>query len=887
MIRNLLSFIAFFLLSNLVAQLPDGFVRQQIVTGLNPTKMVLAPDGRIFIAEKNGVVLVVRDDALLPDPFLTIEVDDNNERGLAGITLDPDFENNHFIYIYYTVPGLFKNRVSRFTANGDRAVPGSERVIFELDELRSDVHNGGDMRFGMDGKLYIATGDGGYSWVSENKGSLLGKMLRINADGTIPEDNPFYNETNGKGQAVFAYGFRNPFTSAMHPITGDLYINDVGAETWEEINHVQSGKFYGWSSIEGFLNGQSAPDNYEDPVHAYHHDNGCAVVGATIYEPETYTFPEKYWGKYFFGDYCKGQVRMLNLETGEYEGIFMSGADRLIYLITHTDGSIYYLERRGLGDGSPWDNTSTTNGVLGKIFFTGSGAPFISIQPKSEFSVAGEPVSFTIEALGEATLEYQWYVNEVPVAGATSPTLQFSATSIDQDQSRIYVKVWNQLDTIQSVDAILSVTSNQRPIVTILSPEEGQTYNAGTSIAYLGTALDPENGVVPLEKVGWRIDFHHDEHTHPASALEYGFDQGTFDIPKIGEIDTNVFYRFYMLAEDQDGLTQVAQRDLKPEIIKNRIGTNPSGLLINSDGKLIESPFEMYSVKGITRTVAAPLKQVKGDSVFFFDFWAHGDRDAVIQFDAGDEAFKNGLNADYSGILAGKGNGWTASYYDNIDLVGTPVATAQDSAIDYLFHIGTPNDLLPKDFFSIRWEGFLLPYKSDQYHISLQADDGVRMWIGDEKIIDAWTGGGHFEKGEIYLEEGKLYPVRLEYFEHSYGAYIILKWVASHFGQEVLPAAQMYPKNIFDADRIAPLKLHPIPAQNELFLSTYSEERRELNVEIIDAFGRLQHQSHVLIEFGENRIPLDISQLSNGGYFLHCLDQNRNVIYESKMLVQK
>ena len=114
---------------------PEGFIREKIAQGLNPTSMVTAPDGRIFITEKNGVIRIIRDDQLLEDPFLSIEVDNSNERGLGHMVLHPDFESNGFYYVYYTVPGLGYNRISRFTANGDHTIPQSEVVILNLDQM--------------------------------------------------------------------------------------------------------------------------------------------------------------------------------------------------------------------------------------------------------------------------------------------------------------------------------------------------------------------------------------------------------------------------------------------------------------------------------------------------------------------------------------------------------------------------------------------------------------------------------------------------------------------------------------------------------------------------------------------------------------------------------
>ncbi|MCB0585006.1 MAG: PQQ-dependent sugar dehydrogenase, partial [Phaeodactylibacter sp.] len=162
------------------AQLPPGFAEEKIAEGLDPTAMTVAPDGRIFITEKNGRILIVENGVLLPDPFLQIEVDNYNERGLGGIVLDPGFEQNNFLYLFYTVAGGNHNRISRFTANGNYALPDSEVILFELQPLSGTIHNGGAMHFGPDGKLYIAVGDGANAANGQDLNTTLGKILRIN-----------------------------------------------------------------------------------------------------------------------------------------------------------------------------------------------------------------------------------------------------------------------------------------------------------------------------------------------------------------------------------------------------------------------------------------------------------------------------------------------------------------------------------------------------------------------------------------------------------------------------------------------------------------------------------------------------------------------------------
>src|SRR4029077_18085868 len=157
------------------------------------------------------------------------------------------------VYTYYTTPeGGAHNRVSRFTAAGDVAAPSSEVHLLDLEPLSSATnHNGGALHFGPDGKLYIGVGENADGANAQTLSNLLGKMLRINANGSIPTDNPFYNTATGNNRAIWALGLRNPFNFAFHAGTPRLFINDVGESTYEEINDGIAGSNYGWPITEG------------------------------------------------------------------------------------------------------------------------------------------------------------------------------------------------------------------------------------------------------------------------------------------------------------------------------------------------------------------------------------------------------------------------------------------------------------------------------------------------------------------------------------------------------------------------------------------------------------------------------------------------------------
>ena len=309
------------------ATLPAGFTETQFGSnvGSSPTAMEFAPDGRLFVCLQGGQLRVIENGVLLATPFVTVPTTANGERGLLGIAFDPNFASNQFVYVYYTViTAPIHNRVSRFTANGNVAVPGSETVILELDNLSGATnHNGGAIHFGPDGKLYVAVGENANAGNSQILTNRLGKMLRINADGTIPSDNPtsfpgIAGSPTGDNRAIWAVGLRNPFTFGFQPGTGRLFINDVGQSTFEEINDGIAGSNYGWSICEGFCSPPNA--NYRDPLFEYGHGSsgttGCAIVGGAFYNPAINQFPASYVGKYFFGDLCSGWIRLFDPSNG-------------------------------------------------------------------------------------------------------------------------------------------------------------------------------------------------------------------------------------------------------------------------------------------------------------------------------------------------------------------------------------------------------------------------------------------------------------------------------------------------------------------------------------------------------------------------------------------
>jgi glucose/arabinose dehydrogenase len=339
--------------------IPTGFTMNQLwITGINSaTAFAQAPDGRFLVAQQGGALRVVKAGALLPTPMLSVTVDANGERGLLGVALHPNFASNGYVYVYYTTTANgTHNRVSRFTATGDTAA--SELVLVELPALSSATnHNGGAMHFGVDGKLYVAVGDNANSATPQNLGSVFGKMLRFNADGTIPTDNPFCTTQGNQACAVWAYGLRNPFTFAVQPGTGRMHINDVGAGTWEEINLGVQGANYGWPASEG-------PDNLTagvtGPLFAYKHSaatpvagsgpggffTGLAITGGTFY-PDAGPFPASHRNSYYFAEFVTHFIARYDyVNNATY--MFATVAGDPVDLLSGADGALYVLTRGGI-----------------------------------------------------------------------------------------------------------------------------------------------------------------------------------------------------------------------------------------------------------------------------------------------------------------------------------------------------------------------------------------------------------------------------------------------------------------------------------------------------------------------------------------------------------
>ena len=587
-----------------------GFVDSKFVGGLSlPTAMDFAPDGRLFVDQKAGALRVIKNGVLLDAPFLSVSVNSVGERGLLGIAFDPNFATNGYIYVYYTTSSSpIHNRVSRFTADPthpDLALAGSELPILDLENLSSATnHNGGAIHFGKDGKLYVAVGENANSANSQSLSTRLGKMLRINSDGTIPSDNPFFN-TIGAKQEIWALGLRNPFTFAFssEPTSTLMYINDVGGNKWEEIDSGMIGANYGWPTCEGVC---SNP-NFVNPIYTYEHNGaGKSIAGGAFYESDQ--FPTDYKGSYFFGDYVAGFIKRL-LPTGEVVD-FLPTVNSPVDIKIGPEGSLYYLSI-GSGEVHRVQYIAEGNSIPIAVATASptSGQPPLSVNFDGTYSDDPDPGT---------VLSYSWNF------GDGSPTATGAMVTHEYGTAGHFVATLTVNDGdggINSATVIIAVGNS--PVGIIVTPAVGTKYSGGDTISFSGSANDFEDGELAASAFKWVILFHHNTHTHPF--LEFnGVKSGNFEIPTLGETSSDVWYRIYLTVTDSSGLTNLSIRDILPNKSTITLTSNVPGLQVNLDGQPQITPNLFVGVVGITRTLQAPSTQSLGGQEYQFQSWSDG-----------------------------------------------------------------------------------------------------------------------------------------------------------------------------------------------------------------------------------------------------------------------
>ncbi|MGW0904168.1 PQQ-dependent sugar dehydrogenase [Streptomyces sp. NPDC002853] len=329
---------------------------KKVTTATNPTAGTAGPGGTVWLAERAGTVRAL-DRNGLGKPVLDIskETTTDGERGLLGIAFDKKFA--HFYISYTNLEGT--STVDEFAVRHGKIRPDTRRTVLTQTQPYPN-HNGGDIKIGPDGYLYVAFGDGGAGGDPHGNGqnldTLLGKLLRIDPRGgepyAIPPDNPFVDDPKARDE-IWAYGLRNPWRFSFDAGTGDLLIGDVGQSAWEEIDwapaNSKGGENYGWSQMEGThpFRGGTEPADHVPPVHEYDRTGlGCSVTGGYVYRGKA--IPELR-GQYVFSDYCDGTIRSLRMQNGKVTGVHDLGvsAGEVVSFVQGGNGELYVLDIGG------------------------------------------------------------------------------------------------------------------------------------------------------------------------------------------------------------------------------------------------------------------------------------------------------------------------------------------------------------------------------------------------------------------------------------------------------------------------------------------------------------------------------------------------------------
>ena len=520
-----LAFFMFLSLSSgkLVAgTLPDNFQAITVASDLHdPSGFAFSPDGKMFITERiSGKLLIAQENSadenwvVRSAPFYTFLTprtasgvpQRHRSAGLRDLAFDPDYLNNGYIYAFYMHADTLQNRVVRIRVDPARPLFADsefgEELLLELpfnDNIASGSHNGGGLEFGADGSLYISTGDG---WTGEFAGdpvqslsSFTGKILRINKDGSIPTDNPFYQQTNGDYRAIFATGLRNPFTLSKNPVSGALYINEARGTKKADIYRVERGANYGHqaqgtSSVRRpWANGSGA---------------GSQLITGGAWYPTSGPYPAQYHGAYFLSLWGgnaedRGQISYIKSETDSTVAVFeadsgdtFADSDPLKPVVVRVgpDSNIYYM----------LSTYETSRGAIQKLKYTGQ---LTVAEPQiAPGRITSEmPVTVEISSATGSSQIYYTEDNSTPTIGDAVYTKPITVTRTTTVKARAFRSGYNPSSVATAVITIAEPASNIPPVA---SAGADKVVTVGTTVVLDGSAsTDPDGDDAFLTEEQW------------------------------------------------------------------------------------------------------------------------------------------------------------------------------------------------------------------------------------------------------------------------------------------------------------------------------------------------------------------------------------------------
>lgn len=701
---------------------PSGFTHTYVWEVLGPTDLEWMPNGDVLVAQKTGKLWVVsgvqNGDVGDPGSVTATEALDlsdvmcsNGERAIGSVVLHPNFgETNRFIYVYYTYNKNGScaedankgpvNRLSRFVLRTNNKVDRStERVLFDTPALFKDHHNSGDSFFGKDGNIWITVGDGGFdkafpnprdpdTFIPNDNGYLLGKIVRLTDDGGIPKDNPFNTKGNvrchktgkvpessplsTKCMEVFASGLRNPFRFAEDPnFPGPgvrFFINDVGAATWEEISEGGTdypGVDYGWPIYEGpCLHKESTgcfprPKGVKDPEHWDRHGPFGGAVTGGAFVPDEAGWPSDYDGTYMYSDYVFGQI--YNLESGG-NGCRSCDPPTSDYIKTEFTTPEFRDKVVSMrfgpfgGDGAPQALYYVTRGYgeqdidgIFRIAYAGDANRDPVVVVETDKTSGPAPLTVTFDATGSFDpdgdkLYYRWDFD----GDGDRDSKKVVKTYTYNKEGTYYAKLTvRDPSDAKSVFRVRIDVGKNPPIPVITSPPEGTEFAVGELFTLSGRATDSDGNKLRESALEWEVRQHHAEHFHPFLDITPGNDIPLQAAPSPEDFfaSTNSYLEVRLTATDSDGLRTTVSRDIMPKIVELEFDTSPPGLKILLDGEEVSTPLTVVSWEDHPLQVEAPSPQ----NGLKFSKWSTGKKRAHI-FDVPTRSPDSSIVASFEGF---------------------------------------------------------------------------------------------------------------------------------------------------------------------------------------------------------------------------------------------
>ena len=692
--------------------LPAGFREQTVLTGLDqPMNIEFAPDGRIFVAEKAGRIKVFDSIAdTTPDLFadLSVNVHNQNDRGLLGLALHPDFPTQPYVYALYTYdapPGqvapvwndncsavgganggqcIVTARLSRLQAAGNVMI-GDEQVLLHDWCQQFPSHSIGDLHFGADRMLYVSAGDGAsYNVVDYGQlgtpanpcadppggtmttptaqgGALRSQDVRSTADpasldgtvlrldpltGAAASGNPAAASPDLNTRRIVAHGLRNPYRFALRPGTSEVWIGDVGWNTWEEVNRLTSPTAgvsnFGWPCFEGTgrqggydganltvceslytAGGQTAPH------YAYQHSGkvvadetcptgGSSISGAAFYPESGGDYPAAYRGSLFFADYTRDCIWAMQPATAggapdaTKRVTFAATAANPVDLAIGPGGDLYYADAGGtVRRVRYFAGNQPPNAVLSATPTTGPAPLTVAFDAQS--STDPDPADAGL-------LRYEWDFTDDGTVDARTPAASFTYPPGGPYTARL--RVLDSLD-VADTQTVAIQAGNTPPAALIDSPATGTDFAVGQTLTFAGRATDAEQGNLPASALRWRLLQYHCyavDSCHVHTVQEWnGVAGGSFPAP---DHEYPSYLELVLTATDAGGLSTTSTRRIDPRTVDLTFTSNPPGLQVAVGSTIETTPFTRTVIQGSDNTVSGITPQQAGPTGYVFAGWS-------------------------------------------------------------------------------------------------------------------------------------------------------------------------------------------------------------------------------------------------------------------------